>query len=41
MVNLGTIVADVAGGTIFICGKPFTNNGTITELNGGKVVVVP
>jgi hypothetical protein len=41
LINLGTIVADVAGGTIFIRGKPFTNSGTITELNGGKVVVVP
>ena len=41
MINQGTIIADVAGGTISIRGKPFTNNGTITELNGGKVVVVP
>jgi hypothetical protein len=41
LINQGTITADVAGGTIVIQGKPFTNNGTTSELNGGKIVVLP
>ncbi|MQM29339.1 MAG: hypothetical protein CRU78_01825 [Candidatus Accumulibacter phosphatis] len=39
LVNDGTISADVAGGTITINAHPVTNNGTLSALNGGKLVL--
>jgi hypothetical protein len=41
LTNLGTITADGAGKVIRVLANPFTNNGTIQELNGGKVTIVP
>jgi hypothetical protein len=41
LLNNGTIQADVAGAVITIRGNPFSNNGAIQELNGGKVLITP
>ena len=41
LINAGTISADVAGGVITIRGNPFTNNGTVQELNGGRISINP
>jgi len=41
LINQGTISADTAGGTIYIRANPFTNNGAMQELNGGKVLINP
>jgi Asp-tRNA(Asn)/Glu-tRNA(Gln) amidotransferase A subunit family amidase len=37
----GIIAATAAGSTVEISANPFTNTGTIQELNGGKIVTVP
>ncbi len=39
LVNNGTISADVSGGTIAIATAPVTNNGTLSALNGGTLVL--
>ena len=39
IVNNGTISADVAGGTINITESAVTNNGTLSALNGGTLVL--
>ncbi|MBK7264071.1 MAG: hypothetical protein IPI03_20380 [Rubrivivax sp.] len=39
LVNNGTISADVAGGTITIFESAVTNNGTLSALNGGTLVL--
>jgi hypothetical protein len=39
LINNGKITAD--GGLITIYGNPFTNNGTIQELNGGHISINP
>ncbi len=39
LVNNGTISADVAGGTINIAGAAVTNNGTLSALNGGTLLL--
>ena len=39
LVNNGTISADVAGGTISISESAVTNNGTLSALNGGTLVL--
>jgi hypothetical protein len=39
VVNQGMISADVTGGTIFVNGQPFTNNGLAEALNGGTLTV--
>ena len=41
LVNAGTIIAESTGSTIIIRAIPFTNNGTIRELNGGRVLINP
>ena len=39
LVNNGTISADVAGGTITLFESDVTNNGTLSALNGGTLVL--
>jgi hypothetical protein len=39
LVNNGTIIADVAGGTITVNPDEFVNNGTATSANGGQLVL--
>jgi hypothetical protein len=39
LVNNGTVSADVAGGTITIVESAVTNNGTLSALNGGTLVL--
>ena len=39
LVNNGTISADVAGGTITFSDSAVTNNGTLSALNGGTLVL--
>jgi hypothetical protein len=41
LINQGTITADGSEAQLRIYGNPFTNNGTIQELNGGRVTVNP
>jgi hypothetical protein len=41
LVNNGTISADVAGGTHQITDSAVTNNGTLSALNGGTLVLRP
>jgi hypothetical protein len=37
LINQGTILADVAGGTISITGQPFSNQGLLGASNGGQL----
>jgi len=39
--NPGTVLADGAGASVVIRVTPFTNTGTILELNGGSVLINP
>jgi len=41
LINQGLISADVAGGTLTIRPSQFENSGTLRELNGGKIIVIP
>jgi hypothetical protein len=41
VLNQGTILADVSGGTITIRAQPFTNTGTTNHLNGGILLINP
>lgn len=41
LVNEGTILADVAARTLTIRASPFVNDGSVSEANGGKVVLPP
>lgn len=41
LVNEGTIIADVADHTLTIRANPFVNHGSVSEANGGKVLLPP
>lgn len=41
LINEGTIIADVAGRSLTIRANPFENHGSVTEANGGRVVLPP
>jgi hypothetical protein len=41
LINEGTVLADVANRTLTIRASPFVNHGSVTEANGGKVVLPP
>ncbi len=41
LVNEALISADVSGGTLIIRAKPFINNGTTKQLNGGTLLINP
>jgi len=37
VINQGTISCDVSGGTLWICGQPFNNQGLAQAINGGAL----
>ena len=39
VVNQGTISCDVSGGTIYVVGQTFTNQGILAASNGGQLSV--